>query len=100
MGFDWDGMVHILYSLFSVPVGLYSMDQRLLSFVRYIPSEGLPLVTDILVDALLVWRAIRAVLQAGHQVHVEVFYPSAGSQLHARGQGISGRTPKTWPSGI
>ena len=39
---DSDGTVNILHSLFSVPVGPYYTDRRLLAFSGELPPESLP----------------------------------------------------------
>ena len=57
---DWYGTVRLLHSFFSVPVSPYSTDQRLFSFIRKLPSEGLPPVVEIPGYDFAVRHAIRA----------------------------------------
>ena len=42
LGVDRDGGLHILHSLFSVPVGSYDPVRQLFRCCRELPSEGLP----------------------------------------------------------
>ena len=42
LGVDRDDTMDLLHLLFSIPVGPYSANWRLLAFVRDIPSEGIP----------------------------------------------------------
>ena len=71
IGVDWDGMVHVLHSLFSVPVGRYYTERKLLAFSGELPTEGIPSVTDLSVDSFRVRRAVCAVPREDHLVHVE-----------------------------
>ena len=71
LGVNRDGTVHLLHLFFSVPVGPYYMDRRLLDFIGEFTSEGLPPATDPLVGVLAVRRVICAVPHADHHVHVE-----------------------------
>ena len=68
---DWDGTVHLLHSFLSLLVVPYTIDQRLLAFFEELPSEGLPPVTEIPVDAFLMRRVVRAIMRDNHHVHVE-----------------------------
>ena len=75
-GIDQEGTLHLLHSLLSVPVGLYSMDWGLFSFVRKLLVEGLPLVVEIPEEVLSVQRSIHTVRRYVHPVHVKVAPPS------------------------
>ena len=71
LGVNWDGTVYLLHPFFSVTVDPYFTDWRLLTFVGGLPLEGLPPVTELLVDAFTLRHAIHAVPWANHYVHVE-----------------------------
>ena len=58
---DPDGLVHVLHSMFSVPVDLYSSARRLFAYWGELPLEGLPPVGEFPVDAFLVRHSVRAV---------------------------------------
>ena len=68
-------MVHLVQSLFSVPVGLYSMARRLFACIGYLNGEGIPPVVEIQLESFAVWRAVRAVHQADHMSHLDGFTP-------------------------
>ena len=74
---DPDRAVHILHSLLSVPVDLYSTAQRLFEFRGELPHKGLPPVVEFPVDAFGVRRSVRAVLREDHIIHLEGVSPSA-----------------------
>ena len=71
LGVDRDGMVHLIKSLFSVPVGLYSSDWQLFACCKEFPRKELPPVADLDIDALRVWRKIRAVPRLDYVYHLE-----------------------------
>ena len=70
LAFNQDGAVHLLQSLFSVPVGIYSTSRRLFACIREFPTEGLLAVLEVVVDAFVVWRAVRYVPRANHVSHL------------------------------
>ena len=76
LGVNLEGTVHLLYSFFSIPVGPYSTDRRLLVFSGEIPTEGLPPVTDIPVTSFAVWHTVCDVPRDDHRVYVKGFPPS------------------------
>ena len=73
---DPDVTVHILHSMLSVPVNLYSMYQSLFAFRGELPLEGLSPVVEITMDAFLVRRSVRAVPRADNISHLEGVSPS------------------------
>ena len=68
-----DRTVHILHSLFSVLINLYSTARRLFACHGDLLREGLPPVVDLPVDAFRVWRARSAIPRADHIGHLKVF---------------------------
>ena len=50
VGIDEDRRVHLMHSLFSVRVNVYSTECRLFACLGELPAEGLPQVTEILPD--------------------------------------------------
>ena len=74
---DLDKTVHLLHSLLSVPVGLYSMSWRLFACCGDLPLEGLHPVVELPVDAFSVRRSLRTVPRADHISHLEGFPPFA-----------------------
>ena len=76
IGVDRYGMVHILNSLFSVPVGPNSTERRPLDFSWEIQPKGLPPATEIPIASFVVCRAVCDVLRENHLVHVEIIPPS------------------------
>ena len=73
---DPDVTVHILHSMLSVPVNLYSMYQSLFAFWEELPLEGLPPVVELTMDAFLVRRSLRAAPRADNISHLEGVSPS------------------------
>ena len=76
LGVDQDGGVHILHSLFSVPVGPYGPDRWLFGWRRKLTLEGIPEITEILVNSFAAHRGVSAMLQEDHIVHLEGVSPS------------------------
>ena len=73
--------MHILHSMLSVPVDLYSTARRLFACQGELPLEGLPPVAELPVDAFLVRRSVRTVPQADHISHLEGVSPSAWQSM-------------------
>ena len=73
---DWYRDKHVLQSFFSVPVGPYDPEQRLFGCHGELPSEGLPMITEIPVASFAVRRFIGAVIREDHIVFVEGVSPS------------------------
>ena len=48
---NWGGAMHLLHSLFSVPVNVYTTTRRLFAFLGELPEEGIPTVVDVPADA-------------------------------------------------
>ena len=71
LGVFQDGRAYILHSLFSVPFGPYNLDQRLFGCHGEIPSEALPVITEILVASFGERRSVRDLYQDNHRVHLE-----------------------------
>ena len=67
--------MHLLHSLFSVPVGLYSLERRLFTCCGDLSREGLPPVVELDIDAFGVRRTVHAVLRVDHITHLEVVPP-------------------------
>ena len=47
LGFDWDITVYIFHSFLSVPFVPYATTRLVFAFIRYLPTEGPPRVTDV-----------------------------------------------------
>ena len=75
VGVDEDGRVHLMHSLFSVCVNVYSTECRLFACLGELPAESLPQVTELLPDFFAARRAVRAVPQIGHVAHLGGFSP-------------------------
>ena len=60
-GVDLDIMVHLMHSLFSVRVNIYSAIRRLSAYLGELPDEGLPPVVEIPHKSFAAWRSVRAV---------------------------------------
>ena len=61
VGFDLDGMVHLMHSLFSVWVDIYLTSRRLFACLGKLPVERYPPVVEIPHKAFAVRRSVRAV---------------------------------------
>ena len=72
---DEDGRVHLMHSLFSVRVNVYSTEGRLFTCLGELPTKGLPQVTEILPDFFAARRSVRAVPHMDHIAHLDGFYP-------------------------
>ena len=70
VGVDEDGRVHLMHSLFSVDVNIYSTECRLFACVGEMPAKGLPQVTEILPDFFAARRSVRAVPHIDHIAHL------------------------------
>ena len=90
LGINQDRMVHILHSLFSVTVKLYSTISCLFTFWVELPDEGLPLVVKMPVEAFVVRRSMRTVAQADHVSHLGGCLPAqlAGNSLRVGGEAL------------
>ena len=75
LGGNQDGAVHLLHSLFSVPVGLYYSPRWFSIYLGELLYYGLPPVVEIPVEAFMVRRSIRSVPQADHVIHLEGVAP-------------------------
>ena len=67
---DLDGMVHLLHSLLSVWVDLYSTIQRLFSWRGYLLSKVLSPVAEIPHKLFAARRSVCAMLQVDHVTHL------------------------------
>ena len=63
VGVDTDGMVHLMYSLFSVWVGIYLTRRCLFACLGDLPVKGLSLVLEIPHEAFMVRQSVCAVLR-------------------------------------
>ena len=86
-----DGMVHILHSMFSVPVDLYPSARRLFAYWGELPLEGLPPVVEFPVDAFLVRHSVRAVPREDCISHLEGVSPYAWQATPCKRVGEGGR---------
>ena len=68
--------MHVLHSLFSLLVDLYSTAQQIFFCHGELPQEGLPPVVELPVDVFGVRRSVRAVPRADQISHMEGFSPS------------------------
>ena len=59
-----------MHSLFSVRVNVYSTECRLFTCVGELPAEGLPQVTELLLDFFAARRAVRTVPRIDHVAHL------------------------------
>ena len=62
VGVDEDGRVHLMHSLFSVRVNVYSIECCLFACIGGLPAEGLPQVTELLPDFFAARHAVRTML--------------------------------------
>ena len=62
--------MHLMHSLFSVRVNVYSIECCLFACVGELPTEGLPLVTEILLDFFAARRPVCAVPRINHVAHL------------------------------
>ena len=65
-----DGRVHLMHSLFSVRLDLYSTQRRLFACLGDLPAKGLPPVVEILDKAFAAWRSVCAVPRVDHVTHL------------------------------
>ena len=70
VGVDEDGRVHLMHSLFSIRVNVYSTDCRLFACVGELPHEGLPQVIEILPDFFMARHSVYAVPRIDHISHL------------------------------
>ena len=61
VGVDKDGRVHLMHSLFSFRVDVYSTECCLFTCLGNLPVKGLPLVMEISPDLIAARRSVRAV---------------------------------------
>ena len=66
-------MVHLLHSLFSVPVSLYSSYRKLYAYCVDLPCKRLPPVVDLDIDSFMFWHALCAVPRVDNVTHLERF---------------------------
>ena len=62
--------MHLLHSLFSVPVDVHSTTRRLFACRGELPGAGLPLVLELPSEAFAVRRSMRAVSREDHISHL------------------------------
>ena len=60
VGADKDGRVHLMHSIFSVRVNVYSTECRLFACLGDLPAEGLPPVMEIPPDFFVARRSVHA----------------------------------------
>ena len=77
LGVNRDGTVYVLHSFFSVPVGRYSTDRRLLDFSGDRPMEGIPPMMDLPMASFTVRHVVCAVTREDHIFHIEGIPPSS-----------------------
>ena len=70
VGVDKDGRVHIMHSLFSVRVNVYSTECQLFACLRKLPAEGLPPVMEISPKLFAARHSVHAVPQSDHIAHL------------------------------
>ena len=70
VGVDPNIMVHLLHSLLSVPVDLYSTILRLFACWGELSAKGLPPVVDIPHESFAAWLSICAVPQVDYITHL------------------------------
>ena len=75
IGVDTEGRVHLIHSLFSVRVDVYSIECRLFACLGELPAEDLPPVTEISPDFVAVWRSVHAVPLMNHIAHLDGIFP-------------------------
>ena len=70
IGIDKDGSVHLIHSLFSICVNVYSAECRFFACMCELPTKGLPQVTELLPDFFAAWRSVCAVPRIDHVAHL------------------------------
>ena len=70
IGVDTDRRLHLMHSLFSVRVDVYSTECRLFACLGELPVEGLPPVMEILPDFFVAWRSVCAVPRMDYMAHL------------------------------
>ena len=70
LGVDWEGTVHLMHLLFSIPVDLYSTSRRLFACIGKLPDEYLPAMDNIPMEFFAIRCAVHAVPQADHVSHL------------------------------
>ena len=70
VGIDPDGRVHLMHSLFSVRVNVYSTECRLFACLGELPAEGLPPVVEIPPDFFAARQSVRAVPRVDQITHL------------------------------
>ena len=81
--------MHILHSLFSVPVELYSATRCIFACQGELPNECLPPLVELLVESFAMHRVVRAVPRADHVIHMGGVSRPIGSLFLAIGRGGS-----------
>ena len=71
---DPEGILHLLHSLLSVRVDLYSTIWHLFAWLGELPAEGLPPVMEIPHKAFMSRRSICAIPQVEHVAHLGGIY--------------------------
>ena len=70
VGVDENGRVHLMHSLFSVRVNVYSSEFRLFACVGELPAEAPPQVTNILPEFFAARRSVCAMTRINHIAHL------------------------------
>ena len=70
VGVDEDGRVHLMHSLFSVHIDVYSTECSLFACLGKFPAEGPPQVTEILPGFFAARCYIRTVPRMNHIAHL------------------------------
>ena len=70
VGVEPDGQMHLMHSLFSVRVDVYSMESRLFACLGELPVMGLPLVMEIPPKFFATRRSVCAMPRSDHIAHL------------------------------
>ena len=78
VGVDLDGRLHIMHSLFSVWINLYSTQRRIFAWLDELPAKGLPPVVYIPDEAFAARPSVCAVSRVDHVTHLGGISPTDG----------------------
>ena len=80
-----DGRVHLMQSLFSICVDVYSTEYFLFACLGELTAEGLPPVMEILPDFFVAQRSVYAVPRMDHIAHLCRIPLAIGRRSHTSG---------------
>ena len=67
---DWYGAVHLLQSLFYIPIVVYTTTRRIFAYLGYFPVNCIPVVVEVIVNSSTVQCAVHITTRNWHDSHM------------------------------